>query len=764
MMLAQIFISLLLCNTPVTGQNSQLQSSVTVSPNQFPASRTCRARPFNAGDCEENRFATFTMTFVAGEGTTIPRGTKIKTAFAYKYNGIYRTETQYTRYWRWPQLQALDPTQPNYVTATVNTVHNNFDDVRVLIGNDGNPEITLAHQVSAGSKVSVTYGDTSGGGPGYSIPAIAYDIDLVVMCDPDGDGTYEVIAPEMPTISVVGTKLDRFAVVAPSTPESATFELIVTALQGEDKRLQNNYIVPSYTGTIEFSSTDPGAVLPPPYSFQPGDKGVKRFTVTLSCEGMHTVTVKDTESMTLGTSNPVFPGRTFDTGNKRLYWGVLQQHTSIGGHASQTPQYAYNYARNVSGLDFLTLTEHCTAGLDWNYNTLLADQYYEPHRFVTFGAIEWSSKFHGHRHLIYREAGQETGHCDCLYQTNPMIPCDTLLSSVLESVQGNDVLIIPHHMAWNFLGQQGVSDPELGDIDNPNQRLYEIYSTHGSSEKYDNAPYVIHDDPEKQWGPERKLYFQDAIALGYRFGVTAGTDNHMGQPGGHIGGPKNYARQGITAILSSNLTRDAIWEALWARRTYGTTGARIVLDFTVGGALMGSEVVSGDTPVVKVHATGTDTIRTVSVIRNGYETVYEHHPEAVTADITFVDTGVEEGNTYSYYARVVQKDQHMAWSSPVWVEFLPGKPFEIGSVYPNPFNPGLVVRLDMPEKTRVKAEIFTVAGKQVAILADTEFPAGVTELSWDGTTAKGAQAACGVYFVRLSSSYGVVVRKAVLVR
>lgn len=54
--------------------------------------------------------------------------------------------------------------------------------------------------------------------------------------------------------------------------------------------------VSGYTGTIHFSSTDHGAVLPTDYPFVPGDNGTHTFDggVTLNTGGVQTVTATDT--------------------------------------------------------------------------------------------------------------------------------------------------------------------------------------------------------------------------------------------------------------------------------------------------------------------------------------------------------------------------------------------------------------------------------------------------------------------------------------
>ena len=43
----------------------------------------------------------------------------------------------------------------------------------------------------------------------------------------------------------------------------------------------------SYTGTVTFTSTDPAAVLPEPYTFTEADEGVKFFPVTFNSLGIY---------------------------------------------------------------------------------------------------------------------------------------------------------------------------------------------------------------------------------------------------------------------------------------------------------------------------------------------------------------------------------------------------------------------------------------------------------------------------------------------
>jgi hypothetical protein len=47
--------------------------------------------------------------------------------------------------------------------------------------------------------------------------------------------------------------------------------------------------------------------------------------------------------------------------------------------------------------------------------------------------------------------------------------------------------------------------------------------------------------------------------------------------------------------------------------------------------------------------------------------VYVNNPAGKSAHLTYLDTEPLPGRSY-YYVRVIQKDNEMAWSSPVWLE------------------------------------------------------------------------------------------------
>jgi hypothetical protein len=83
---------------------------------------------------------------------------------------------------------------------------------------------------------------------------------------------------------------------------------------------------------------------------------------------------------------------------------------------------------------------------------------------------------------------------------------------------------------------------------------------------------------------------------------------------------------------------------------------------------------------------------------------------------------------------------------------------------PNPFRHDTNIAFEIPAAGRVQARVYDVTGALVAVLADNEFPAGMTRLNWDGRDKSGAAAASGVYFVRMNYGKQSLERKILIVR
>jgi hypothetical protein len=116
------------------------------------------------------------------------------------------------------------------------------------------------------------------------------------------------------------------------------------------------------------------------------------------------------------------------------------------------------------------------------------------------------------------------------------------------------------------------------------------------------------------------------LARGLRFGFVASTDDHLGYPGAY--------GEGIVGIWAEKLTPASLFEAIWNRRTYASTGERTLLDVTLNGHPMGSELPATKERRFDIYVEGQDSIEMIELIRNG-RIIKRHFPEDdITAPLT----------------------------------------------------------------------------------------------------------------------------------
>jgi len=84
------------------------------------------------------------------------------------------------------------------------------------------------------------------------------------------------------------------------------------------------------------------------------------------------------------------------------------------------------------------------------------------------------------------------------------------------------------------------------------------------------------------------------------------------------------------------------------------------------------------------------------------------------------------------------------------------------SAWPNPFNPRVRLAMDVPVSGTARLDVYDVRGRLVVRLFDGVLDVGRREMDWNGNNSTGLPAPSGVYFARLETEAGRVVRKLVL--
>ncbi len=92
-----------------------------------------------------------------------------------------------------------------------------------------------------------------------------------------------------------------------------------------------------------------------------------------------------------------------------------------------------------------------------------------------------------------------------------------------------------------------------------------------------------------------------------------------------------------------------------------------------------------------------------------------------------------------------------SWTKSITVSVGAPKDYRLYNNFPNPFNPSTKIAFELPKASHVKLVIYDVVGREVAQIADGDYPAGYSELTWNGMNMNGQQVSSGVYFYRISA-------------
>lgn len=255
--------------------------------------------------------------------------------------------------------------------------------------------------------------------------------------------------------------------------------------------------------------------------------------------------------------------------------------------------YPYDYQQLPQGLksESIGLSEQSLR--DWEIVRAAVRKHNDPGRFITFAGYEWHGdrRSGGDHNVFYREDG-------------PLALPDTL-PELYEHCRASGAMAIPHHTAYR--AGPGSRGRDWSLHDDGLSPVAEIYSYHGCSEAVD-APLGM--TRNRSMGPRVSGgTVQEGLARGLRMGIIASGDTHTGYPG--------VWNNGLVAVWAEELTREALWEALVQRRTYGVTGDRMSVDFRVDDAPMGSVIKRRGEVRISASVIGDSAIDRIELLRNG---------------------------------------------------------------------------------------------------------------------------------------------------
>ncbi len=546
-------------------------------------------------------------------------------------------------------------------------------------------------RLDEGEEIIFTLGDRRQGGKGWTIPAHPILTEMMLEVDERALGRYRMIN-EIPTIKVTGGEAQSLELnVFPPLESEPKVKIHLRAVDPHGETDS------AFCGKLEVLPTK-GESQIAEIELRLEDGGHKFFSVNreeVSPSGSSIVYLqarsRHPSKPFTGRSNPFIVAQQDE---KRLFWGDIHIHSALcDGTAS--PRYVYERARDEEGLDFASLTTHDTLGKfeptgrtqeEIELHHQLAEEFTRQGEFVALLGYEWSHHGAGHRNIYFAPTEK-----DPIFPEYLDAKSDTP-EKLIHQLGERNYMVVPHHSAWRKVFYLPFNWGKFLRIKIPQSfhwgvggerlRLVEVYSSHGSSERF-HGPYPItHGKGGVFWpsclrddrgAPGWGSYVQEALALGYRFGFTGGGDRHD-QAVDERKYPIRVYPHGLVGVWAEALTPTSIWEALYARRTYATTGARIFLRFRINDLFMGEEGALTTEPEVYIRVAGTAPIKEIELVKydlRGYmaRTIKpeEDFPgDSWDTEYRLVDRDIVDSTFY--YLRVSQEDGHQAWSSPIWLD------------------------------------------------------------------------------------------------
>ncbi|MGH9338506.1 MAG: DUF3604 domain-containing protein [Acidobacteriota bacterium] len=582
----------------------------------------------------------------------------------------------------WGATQNFDPSGPNYVTVEAPpsvTVRLNAENQRAILNSFFYEYFAWQHfttveivkgKVQPGGSIRLVFGDRSVGSPGYRVPAVARKHAVFLPLVRRGGGEQYLPIPARLSVAILPSETTHFSVVVPS--DAVVGRPLQVLVRAEDD--QGN-VAASFRGRVRLVAEGGPASLPESIEITPQEEGIYRLQdVRFLSPGICRIQVIAERNRNLsGRSNP---SRSLETEAEfRVFWGDFHAHSILSDGTGTTTQ-AYHYARDVAGLDFFGLSDHGYQMDEtrWKINETVTTRFHDPPRFATFYGYEWSgmTDVGGDHNVMYARPGMPVYRSNSYYEPkNPFIYSGPELDAPH---------IVQLYKRFALLAAQTnariLAFPSIrGRIANPQW----------NDERFSPVVEVV---SEAGWYERLALEF---LRRGNRLGFVGSSDDHYGRPGygmadkpdlgysdasgtersrrrrfAHPWG-KTVLGSPLMAVLATENDREPIFDAIFNRRTYATTGARILLDFRAGRHRMGEEFSASDPPHFTVEVRGTAPLHRIRLKKDG-EVVFEEQfsREALDAEVSWIDSKDYKG--HFYYAVIDQIDGQRAVSSPIWVD------------------------------------------------------------------------------------------------
>lgn len=341
----------------------------------------------------------------------------------------------------------------------------------------------------------------------------------------------------------------------------------------------------------------------------------------------------------------VFRELEYPEGN--LYFGQLHCHTAVSD-GTGTPEQAFTYASEVAGLDFLAVTDHSQSFDNAQQGSL--------HQDGTAISSDWAAG---------QQAAMDATDDDFVALYGFEMTWNNGLGHIGTfctpgwATRDQDSFLQMSTGLENYYAALGSIPGAFGQFHHPGTAFGD-FDGFGHYTREADLVMTLMEVMNGDVNGEPETFFDAytrALDQGWHLAPTASENNHAG----------NWGDSGCcTVVLATELTPEAICDALRNYRVYATGDRDLRLYYTLDGYPMGTvlmpEQVGATVTVTLQFSDATDSgASIVAVITAGGEMLAEQ-----TAEDAAVFT-LDSGYPY-YYIRVFQPDGDMAVTAPVWID------------------------------------------------------------------------------------------------
>ena len=538
-------------------------------------------------------------------------------------------------------------------------------------------EFTLPAKLSTGESIAIIMGAPKGkkttektGNAAQCMAQRRRTFQLAI--DTTGKGHYD--EPEIFSMDIRGNVLSNIRIITPSViTRNKRFDVTVR-FEDEFGNLTNN--------------TNEETLIELSYEHQRENLNWKLFVpetgfITLpnlyfNEEGVYTIHLKNSVT---GETFKAPPIKCFNEAMPQILWGLLHGESERFDSAENIES-CLRYFRDDRSLNFYS-TSHFenneeTPADVWKLAIQNIAEFDEVERFTTFLGFQWvgDPNKEGVRQILFAKENKQL--------LRKKEPKGSSLKKIYKSSNPKELISIPiMTMADGYAFNFNNFNPEF-------ERVVEIYNAWGSSEcttKQGNS-FPIKPSGKKGVKAVNEGAIQKALSANCRFGFVAGGLDDRNFYNNFFESDQLQYSPGLTAIIVEEQSRPALFDALYRRSCYATTGARILVGLNISGTPIGGEVSTANKPGLAInrhisgYAAGTCSLKKIEIIRNGSVIKCYTPKESYHFDFTYDDmdnlelqllkpSGNKEPPFAYYYLRVTQDDGHTAWSSPIWIDHEP---------------------------------------------------------------------------------------------